>query len=285
MRYEAPETLEAAIMLLREGGSSTKILAGGTDLLVQLKTDAISPELVVDIKKIDETRSITEESAGFRVGAAVAAAEINEHEAFKSTWPGLAEAAWLIGSTQIMGRASLGGNLCNGSPAADSVPAMIAAGAIATIAGPDGRRELPVEDVVIGPRQLSLQPGEFVVSFLFPKQPERTSDAYQRFIPRTEMDIAVVGVGVRISRDADGTITDARVSLGAVAEKPLLVPEAAQAIIGSKLDEPALEKLDAAAQAACRPINDKRGTVEFRTQVAGVMARRTAESAYERAGA
>jgi CO/xanthine dehydrogenase FAD-binding subunit len=285
MRYEAPETLEAAISLLREGGSSTKILAGGTDLLVQLKTDLISPDVVVDIKKIDETRTITEEAGGFRVGAAVSAAELNEHDGFKATWPGVTEAAWLIGSTQIMGRASLGGNLCNGSPAADSVPAMIAAGAIAKIAGPDGQREIPVEDVVVGPRQLSLKPGEFVVSFLFPKQHEHTSDAYLRFIPRTEMDIAVVGCGVRITRDGDGTITDARVSLGAVAAKPLLVPEAAAAIIGTKLDEAALEKLDAAAQAACSPINDKRGTIEFRTKVAGVMARRTAENAYERAGA
>jgi len=285
MRYEAPETLEAAVGLLREGGSETKILAGGTDLLVQLRTDLISPDLVVDIKKIDATRTISETAEGFHVGAAVAAAEINEHEAFKSAWPGVAEATWLIGSTQIMGRASLGGNLCNGSPAADSVPAMIAAGAIATVAGPDGTRSLPVEDVVVGPRKLSLVPGEFVVSFLFPKRPERASDAYQRFIPRTEMDIAVVGVGVSVTRDADGIVSDARVGLGAVAEKPLRVDEAAKAIIGSKLDEAALEKLDAAIQAACRPINDKRGTIAFRTKVAGVVARRVAETAYERAGA
>ncbi|MEO1650720.1 MAG: FAD binding domain-containing protein, partial [Pseudomonadota bacterium] len=185
----------------------------------------------------------------------------------------------------IMGRASLGGNLCNGSPAADSVPAMIAASAVALLAGPNGRREVPVEDIVVGPRKLSLQAGEFIVSFNLPPRPERSSDAYQRFIPRTEMDIAVVGVGVSITRDADGTITNARVGLGAVAEKPQLVSDAASAIIGTKLDETALDALDTAIQAACRPINDKRGTVEFRTSVAGVIARRTAETAYERAGA
>lgn len=285
MRYEAPETLEAAVALLRDGGPSTKILAGGTDLLVQLKTDLVSPDLVVDIKKIDETRAITETPDGIRVGAAASAAEINEHDAMMATWPGVCEAAWLIGSTQIMGRASLGGNLCNGSPAADSVPAMIAAGGIVSVAGRDGRREVPVEDVIVGPRQLSLNPGEFVVSVFFPKPAPHTADAYQRFIPRTEMDIAVVGVGVRITRDNAGTVTDARVSLGAVAARPLLVKEAGASLVGSKLEEAALERLDAAAQAACSPINDKRGTIEFRTTVAGVLARRVAEIAYERAGA
>ncbi|MEL6225642.1 MAG: xanthine dehydrogenase family protein subunit M [Pseudomonadota bacterium] len=285
MRYEAPTSVDAAVALLSGAGPETKILAGGTDLLVQLRTDLISPQVVVDIKKIDETREITENAGGFRIGAAVSSAELNEHEGLKSQWPGLVEAAWLIGSTQIMGRASLGGNLCNGSPAADSVPAMIAAGAVALLAGPNGRREVPVEDIVVGPRKLSLQAGEFIVSFNLPPRPERSSDAYQRFIPRTEMDIAVVGVGVSITRDADGTITNARVGLGAVAEKPQLVSDAAAAIIGTKLDETALDALDTAIQAACRPINDKRGTVEFRTSVAGVIARRTAETAYERAGA
>ncbi|MEL6622416.1 MAG: xanthine dehydrogenase family protein subunit M [Pseudomonadota bacterium] len=285
MRYEAPTSVDAAVALLSGAGPETKILAGGTDLLVQLRTDLISPQVVVDIKKIDETREITENAGGFRIGAAVSSAELNEHEGLKSQWPGLVEAAWLIGSTQIMGRASLGGNLCNGSPAADSVPAMIAAGAVALLAGPNGRREVPVEDIVVGPRKLSLQAGEFIVSFNLPPRPERSSDAYQRFIPRTEMDIAVVGVGVSITRDADGTITNARVGLGAVAEKPQLVSDAASAIIGTKLDETALDALDTAIQAACRPINDKRGTVEFRTSVAGVIARRTAETAYERAGA
>ncbi len=285
MRYEAPETLDAAVALLANAGEDTKVLAGGTDLLVQLRTDMISPAVVVDIKKIDETRTIAEEAGGLRVGAAVTSAELNEHDAFKAAWPGVAEAAYLIGSSQIQGRASLGGNLCNGSPAADSVPAMIAAGAIAKIAGPNGTREIPVEDVVVGPRKLSLTPGEFVVSFLFPTRPPHSADAYQRFIPRTEMDIAVVGCAVSLTRDAAGTITAARVGLGAVAAKPLLVPAAADAIIGTSLDAAALEALDKAAQTACSPIDDKRGTIEFRTKVAGVLARRTAEVAYERAGA
>ncbi|MEM9028490.1 MAG: xanthine dehydrogenase family protein subunit M [Pseudomonadota bacterium] len=285
MRYEAPETLDAAVALLASAGEETKVLAGGTDLLVQLRTDLIAPTLVVDIKNIDETRTIAETAGGFRVGAAVSGAELAEHAKLSSVWPGVVEAVSLIGSTQIQGRASLGGNLCNGSPAADSVPAMIAAGAVANVAGPNGRREIPVEDVILAPRKLSLTPGEFVVSIQLPARPARAADAYQRFIPRTEMDIAVVGAGVSLARDEAGKITDARVSLGAVASRPLLVKDAADALIGSTLDAAALTALDAACQAACQPIDDKRGTIDFRTEVAGVLARRTAEIAYKRAGA
>jgi carbon-monoxide dehydrogenase medium subunit len=177
----------------------------------------------------------------------------------------------------------MGGNLCNGSPAADSVPALIAAGAVATVAGPKGRRDIPVEDVMLGPRKLSLAKGEFIVSFFLPSRPKGSGDAYLRFIPRTEMDIAVVGSGVNLTLDGKGVITAARVSLGAVAAKVLLVPAAAQAIVGSSLDRPAQDRLEAAARAACQPIDDKRGTVEFRTQVAGVLTRRAALIAIERA--
>jgi carbon-monoxide dehydrogenase medium subunit len=177
----------------------------------------------------------------------------------------------------------MGGNLCNGSPAADSVPALIAAGAVATVAGPKGRRDIPVEDVMLGPRKLSLTKGEFLVSFFLPPRPKGSGDAYLRFIPRTEMDIAVVGSGVNLTLDGKGVITAARVSLGAVAAKVLLVPAAAQAIVGSSLDRAAQDRLEAAARAACQPIDDKRGTVEFRTQIAGVLTRRAALIAIERA--
>jgi carbon-monoxide dehydrogenase medium subunit len=177
----------------------------------------------------------------------------------------------------------MGGNLCNGSPAADSVPALIAAGAKASIVGPKGRREVPVEDIMVGPRKLSLAKGEIVASFLLPPKPARTGDAYLRFIPRTEMDIAVVGCGICLTLDGKGTCTAARVSLGAVAARPLLVPAAAAALIGSKVDDAALQKLDAAARAACQPIDDKRGTKEYRIKVAGVLARRAAQIALERA--
>jgi aerobic carbon-monoxide dehydrogenase medium subunit len=285
MRYEAPESVEGAVALLTGAKGEVRILAGGTDLLVQMRADLVDPELIVDIKKIPETRAVTEEKGGWRIGAAVTGAELKENARLKKTWPGVVEAANLIGSTQIQGRATLGGNLCNGSPAADSVPALIAAGAMASLAGPNGRRDLPVEDVMLGPRKLALGKGEIVVSFLLPPRPARSSDAYLRFIPRTEMDIAVVGAGVSLTLDADSVITAARVSLGAVAARVLLVPEAAQALIGSRLDKPAQDRLEAAARAVCRPIDDKRGTTEFRIDVAAVLTRRAALIALDRARA
>ncbi len=284
MRYEAPETMEAAVELL-SSDEGARVLAGGTDLLVQLRAEMIEPSLVVDVKRIAAMREITKENDGIRVGAAVAGAELGEHEEFKATWPGVLEAFELIGSTQIQGRATMGGNLCNASPAADSVPAMIAAGATATILGPGGQRDVPVEDIAIGPGQTSLDKGELVTSFFFPKPAARTGDAYLRFIPRTEMDIAVVGAGICLTLDDLDICKAARVSLGAVAARALVVDEAADALIGTPVDEAALAKLAEAASAAAKPIDDKRGTKEFRIQVMGVMARRTAEIALARAKA
>jgi CO/xanthine dehydrogenase FAD-binding subunit len=283
MRYEAPNSLDQAVALLAKETGDARVLAGGTDLLVQMRTDILDPVLVVDIKGIAEMRQVKEEAGGYRIGAAVTGAELKEHAKLKSVWPGVVEAANLIGSTQVQGRATMGGNLCNGSPAADSVPALIAAGAKATIVGPKGRRDVPVEDIMLAPRKLSLTKGEIIASFLLPPKPARTGDAYLRFIPRTEMDIAVVGAGICLTLDAGGTCTAARLSLGAVAARPLLVAAGAAALVGSKVDAAALEKLAAAASAACKPIDDKRGTIEYRIKVAGVLARRTAEIALERA--
>jgi aerobic carbon-monoxide dehydrogenase medium subunit len=283
MRYEAPETLKAAAKILAGAKGTSRVLAGGTDLLVQMRSGLIEPDLVVDIKKIPELRKVTLEKGGFRVGAAVSGAELEEHSKFGKVWPGVLEAFELIGSTQIQGRCTMAGNLCNASPAADSVPAMIAAGAIARVVGPKGRRDVPVEKIPASPGKTTLKKGEFIASIFFPKRPPKSSDAYLRFIPRTEMDIAVVGVGVSLTVNRGGTITDARVSLGAVAPTVLVVPAAAKALIGSKLEDEALEKAAAAASAACKPINDKRGTIEYRTKVAGVMTRRAAQIAYDRA--
>lgn len=283
IRFAAPTTVEEAVGLLAEANGSARVLAGGTDLLVQLRAGMIRPELIVDIKKIAGLRTVTAENGGYRVGAAVSGAELGEHAEIPNIWPGVVEAFELIGSTQIQGRASMGGNLCNGSPAADSVPAMIAAGMTCTIAGPNGTREAKVEEIVIGPGKTSLGNGEFIVSFSMPARAANSGDAYLRFIPRTEMDIAVVGVGVNLTLDDGGTCTSARVSLGAVAPTPLLVDACADALVGTKLDDAAMANLAAAASAACNPINDKRGTIEYRTKVAGVLARRAAGIAMERA--
>jgi aerobic carbon-monoxide dehydrogenase medium subunit len=283
IRYVAPQTLDEAVGAYAAAGSAARILAGGTDLLVQMRSGAVKPGLIVDIKKIKELTAIEELSGGgFRIGAAVPGAVLAEHPRFPRAWPGVLEAVNLIGSTQVQGRASAGGNLCNASPAGDSVPAMIAAGAVVTVQGPDGRRQLKVEDVPAGPGRTNLKPGEILVSFTLPPRPPGSGDAYLRMIPRTEMDIAVVGCGVSLTLK-DGVCTHARVGLGAVAPTPLLVEPAAQALIGSRLDDAALNAAANACRAACRPIDDKRGTIAYRTQIAGVLLKRTTNIAAERA--
>lgn len=283
MDYRSPGSVQEAIALLAAHNGAAHVLAGGTDLLVKLRGGFVAPELVVDVKAIPQLRRIESDARGFRIGAAASCAEVGEHAALAAAWPGVVEALHLIGSTQIQGRATPGGNLCNASPAADSVPAMIAAGAVCEVAGPGGERDVPVEDIVTGPGRTSLARGEFVVSFRLPKPRPRSGDAYLRLIPRTEMDIAVVGVGVALSLDEAGLCTHARVGLGAVAPTPLLVSEAANALIGTRVDAAALNALAAATSAACRPIDDKRGTVAYRIKVAGVLARRAAQIALERA--
>jgi carbon-monoxide dehydrogenase medium subunit len=284
LSYTAPSTVEEAVRILAGASGIAKVLSGGTDLLVQLRSGRVKPDLIVDIKKIPEMSGIRERDGAFVIGAATPGAAIGECEALQQAWPGVVEAANLIGSTQVQGRASLAGNLCNASPAADSVPALIAARATCVIAGTNGRREVPIESIPTGPGRTSLKPGEFIVEFHLPKRPPRSADAYLRFIPRTEMDIAVVGAGVSVTLDADGVCTDARLVLGAVAPTAILVPEAAVVLIGRTLDETALAGLDQAARRACKPIDDKRGTIEYRTKVAGVIARRAAATAYQRAG-
>lgn len=283
MRFEQPNTAEAAAALLVSTQGVAKVLSGGTDLLIHMRNGNVKPELVLDVKGIPEMNTIAIEDGGYRFGAAVSCMQLLEDKAFAETWPGVIDGANLVGSIQVRGRATVAGNLCNASPAADTVPAMIAAGAIARVVGPNGRREVPVEEIPAGPGKTTLAKGELIVSFFLPKRAPNSGDAYLRFTPRSEMDIAVVGVGLNLTLDPSGTCTDARVSLGAVAERALLVPEAAAALIGTKVDEAALNKLAAAASAAARPIDDKRGTKVFRIKLAGVLARRAAEKALSRA--
>jgi len=284
LAYTAPTSVEEAVKALAGASGTAKVLSGGTDLLVQLRSGRLKADLIVDTKQIPGISGIRQEGGGFVIGAATSGAMIGEHEGLSGAWPGVVEAANLIGSTQIQGRASLAGNLCNASPAADSVPALIAARATCVVAGSNGRREVPVEAIATGPGRTSLAPDEFIVEFRLPKRPPLSADAYLRFIPRTEMDIAVVGVGVNLTLDASGACTDARLVLGAVAPTAVIVAEAATALVGRKLDEAALAALDKAARAACKPIDDKRGTVTYRVKVAGVLARRAAAIAYKRAG-
>ncbi|HWF76281.1 MAG TPA: xanthine dehydrogenase family protein subunit M [Caulobacteraceae bacterium] len=283
--YVAPSSVDEAISALASAPTA-RVLAGGTDLIVQMKAGRVRPATVVDVKRVPGAVGIQKAAdGGYVIGAATSGAVLGEHATLPRDWPGVVEAANLIGSTQVQGRASLGGNLCNASPAADSVPGLIAARAVCVIVGPAGRREAPVETIQVSPGRTSLQPGEFVLEFRLPPRPKRASDAYLRLIPRTEMDIAVVGAGVSLALGDDGKIAEAHVSLGAVAPTSLLVGPAGAALVGGKLDEASLAALDAAARAACNPIDDKRGTIDYRTKIAGVLARRVATIAYARAEA
>ena len=284
MRYETPSTAKEAVTLMAKEKGIAYILAGGTDLLVKMKAGTIEPDLVVDIKRVKGMNEIKKGVGGFSIGAAVPCVAILENADFVKAWPGVADAANLIGSRQVQGRSTMSGNLCNASPAADSAPALVAAGAKVSIAGPKGNRKLAVEDLAAGVGRNNLKKGEIITSIDLPKKDAKSGTSYLRFTPRTEMDIAVVSVGVNLTLDGRGVITKARVALGAVATTVLLVKEAAKAIIGTKLDDAAKAKLSAACSAACKPIDDKRGTIEFRTDVAGVLARRAAETAYARAG-
>ena len=281
MRYETPESVGEAVGLLADDGPRGRVLAGGTDLLVQLRAGVISPDVIIDIKGIGETREIRENGGVLVVGAAVTGARRR-----RTRWRRRCGRGWSSPPSSSARPRSRAGRpwpapSATHPPAADTVPALIAAAATCTVAGPNGTRSVPVEDVCTGPGQLSLGKGEFVVAFELPKPPPRSADAYLRFIPRTEMDIAVVGAGVSLSLDEDGRCTAARVALGAVAPTAILVEEAGAALIGTDCGDAAIEATAAAARAACRPIDDKRGTAEYRTKVAGVLAARTARIAVE----
>ena len=283
MNYHTPSNFLDASEIAANSVGQIRFLAGGTDVLVQMRSDILTPDDLIDIKHIQGVKDITQNNDGsWTLGIGVSGAEMSEHAEFKKAWPGLVEATDLIGSTQIQGRATIVGNLCNGSPAADSVPAQIAAGATVSVIGPSGERIEKVENIPTGPSKTSLKKGELISAVHIPAREKNAGDAYLRFIPRTEMDIAVVGCAVSLCLD-NGIITEARVALGAVAPTVLLVDECAQAIIGTKLDKAALKKLAQAAEKACNPIDDKRGTIEFRTDIAGVLAVRTAKKAYDRA--
>ena len=282
MKYAAPTTVDEAVGLLA-GDADARVFAGATDLIPQIRGGRPEPSILVDLKRIDRLVRVSESGGTWTVGAAAPTSKLTHDADFTGAFPGLSEASGLIGSDQIQNRASWGGNLCNGSPAADSVPSLVANGARAVITGSNGERTVPVEEVVTGPGRTSLATDELVVELALDLPPTHTSDAYLRLIPRTEMDIAVVGAAVRVTMDGD-TCTAASVVLGAVAPTVVRVPDAEAALVGSTLDDATLIAVADAAAAACNPIDDKRGTVEYRRRVAGVLAKRAAKIAAERAG-
>ena len=283
MHYHKPQTFEDAARIAATASGVTRFLAGGTDVLVQLRAGTVTPDTLIDLKAIAGVKDITATAdGGWRIGIAVSGIELGRHAGLVADWPGVVEGMQLIGSTQIQGRATLAGNLCNASPAADSVPGLVAAGARVTVVSPTGSREVAVLDIPASPGRSTLKPGEIVAAITLPPRGKAGGDAYLRFIPRTEMDIAVVGCAVSLTLEGD-RIASARVALGAVAPTVLLVAEAAAALVGTTLDDTALTALGAAVTAASRPISDRRGTVEFRKDVIAVLAGRAARIAYDRA--
>ena len=283
MKYHTPSSFEEAAKIAAQASGTTRFLAGGTDVLVQMRAGIVLPDELIDLKKIPGVFDMIRNDDGrWRIGAAVPGAKLGANDALVADWPGVVEGMELVGSTQVQGRATLTGNLCNGSPAADGVPALVAAGASVDITGPNGTRTIAVEDIPAGPGKTTLTKGEVISAINLPARGKNGGDAYLRFIPRTEMDIAVVGCAVNLSLDGD-VIVAAKVALGAVAPTVIVADEAAKAILGTTLDDAALDKLAAAASAAANPISDKRGSREFRIEVAGVLARRAAKIAYARA--
>jgi carbon-monoxide dehydrogenase medium subunit len=283
MRYHTPTSFADAAAIAAAANGTLRFLAGGTDVLVQMRAGMVQPDDLIDLKHIPGVDQIEQTpDGGWRIGIAVPGIVLGAHEALVRDWPGVVEGMNLVGSTQVQGRATLTGNLCNGSPAADSVPGLIAAGAVVTVTGPKGSRDIPVEQVPAGPGKTNLAKGEVISSITLPPRGKNGGDCYLRFIPRTEMDIAVVGCAVSLRLDGD-KVVEARVALGAVAPTVLLSDACAKAIIGTTLDDAALAALTKAAEGAAKPISDKRGTKEFRIEVAGVLARRAAKIAYDRA--
>jgi CO/xanthine dehydrogenase FAD-binding subunit len=288
--YVAAHSIEEAVALLSRDGDGVRALAGGTDLLVQLREGRRRSGLLVDIKPIPELNELTfDAQKGLRLGAAVPCFRIYTDPTVAEAYPGLIDAVSLIGGIQIQGRASVGGNLGNASPAADTIPALIVHQAVCEIAGPDGRRQVPVEAFCVAPGQTVLQKGEFLISLHIPPPQPGFGAHYLRFIPRNEMDIAVAGSGASVFLDESGTaIRSARVALSAVAPTPLFVPEAGEALVGCQVSdgaatEAAIEEAALIARAEVRPISDMRGTAAQRKHLAAVLTRRALRKAIHRA--
>ena len=283
--YVATKTLDRAIELLAEKGPQAKVLAGGSDLLVQMRGGRWNADLLVDVKAVPELNQLSyDPQRGLELGAAVPCYRIYQHEVVASAYPGLIDAAAMIGGIQIQGRASVGGNLCNAAPSADAIPPLIVLGAVCNIAGPQGTRQVPVEDFCTAPGRNVLQPGELLVSLHLPPPASRSGASYLRFIPRNEMDIAVAGVASSVVLDQAGqSFTAARIALASVAPTPVFVREASESLEGKPVSEQVIEEAAQAAMAAARPISDMRGTVQQRVHLVGVLARRTLRNAIQRA--
>ncbi len=271
--------------ILASNGDNARMMAGGTDILVQMRAGRRTPSVVVDVKEIPELNVISyDASKGLTLGAAVPCYKIYQDKTLAAAYPGLIDTAELIGGIQIQGRASIGGNVCNAAPSGDSIPAVIVLGGVCNIAGPNGTREMPAEEFCIAPGQNALQNGEMLVSISFPAPQAHSGANYLRFIPRNEMDIAVAGVGTSVVLDAAGqNFVSARIALASVAPTPVFAKEAGDSLAGKAVSEEAIQQASELAQAAAKPISDMRGTIRQRTHLIGVLTRRSLNNAIERA--
>ncbi len=282
--YEAPTTLAAAIELAARHNGSARCLAGGTDLIDQVRVGRLTPDVLIDVKKIAELNVLEHTATGLRLGAAVPCCQVYGHCGIVSDYAALADSCRIIGGVQIQSRGSVGGNLCNSGPAADSTPSLISLGAVAVISGPKGTRTVAVDDFCTGPGKNVLQPGELLVELKFPARPANSGSHYRRFIPRNEMDIAVVGVGASVVlNDAKDKFVSARIALGAVAPTPLFAKAASDGLAGQPVNDETIGKAAAAARAIAVPIDDMRGTKEFRLHITGVLTERVLKAAVARA--
>ena len=283
--YTAPKTLDEALKVLAANGARARVLAGGTDLLVQLRGGRRSADVVVDGKFIPELNELSYDAQkGLTIGAAVPCYAIYEHKDVSSKYPGITDAASLIGSIQIQGRATLGGNLCNSAPSADAIPPIIVLGGVANISGPNGSRQVPVEDFCTGPGQNVLQPGEILISINMPAPQAHSGANYLRFIPRNEMDIAVAGVGSSVVLDASGqNFVSGKIALASVAPTPVFAKDAGDSLAGKPVSDATIDEAAQKAMADAKPINDMRGTIKQRVHLVGVLTRRTLNTAVNRA--
>ena len=282
MEYALPQSVDEALSKLNSEPYAI-VFAGATDLIPQLRGGRAEPRLLVDLKKIPSLINLSFSKGTWKIGAAPPVSSIKNNEKLTKELPGLSEASALIGSDQIQNRASLGGNVCTASPGADTVPSLMVNDALVVIASNSGPRTIPVADVITGPGSISLGSGEFLIEFLVPQPPSRTSDAYERFIPRTEMDIAVVDAAARISLDERGHCQEAKIAIGAAAPTVIRIPVAERILQGKKINDEVLTEVMDETSKACNPINDKRGTIEYRRQVAGVLVKRVILLAEKRA--
>lgn len=280
--YHAPSTLAEAVTIMAREGEGGKILNGGTDLLIHIKERGFLPKYVVTLRDVQELQDVSyDERTGLRIGAAAKLSDVASHPVVQERYPILVQGASLVGSLQIQNLGTVVGNVCNAAPSADCAPPLVALGATARIAGPRGERNVPVEEFFVGPGRTVLDPDELVAEIVVPPPPARSGGAYERYTPRQEMDIAVVGVGSVVALGQGDRCAGARICLGAVAPTPIRAKAAEAALIDQDLTPEAIERAAAAAAEEAAPITDQRGTADYRRHLIKVLTGRTLMAAWQ----